>query len=158
MAPQAASENILDGLLEDDVPSQGASAGGGDSGDDVAAPPSVSGHGGWGLPPAGGKKKKKKRKKPPKGEASVVPSAEPDEIPYYWDEVPDSCGSCGSTPYIFSVCGYAVCGYGLNDGEANLCLMPDCGGIARELCQRCAMPGCGGGLCQRDEHPPVSAP
>ena len=49
---------------------------------------------------------------------------------------------------------YDVCGYGLNDGEANLCLMPGCGGIARELCQRCAMPGCGGGiareLCQRD--------
>ena len=51
--------------LEDDVPSQGASAGGGDIGDGVAAPPSVSGHGGRELPPAGKKKKKKKKKLPP---------------------------------------------------------------------------------------------
>ena len=120
----------------------------------------MSGHGGRELPSAGGKKKKKKKKKkkPPKGEASVVSSAEPDDIPYSWDDIPYACGACGGTPYICSICGCDVCGYGLNDGEANLCLMPGCGGIARELCQRCAMPGCGGGLCQRDEHPPVSAP
>ena len=66
----------------------------------------------------------------------MVSSAEPDEKTYSWDDIPYSCGACGGTPYVCSICGYDVCGYGLNDGEANLCLMPGCGGIARGLCQR----------------------
>ena len=54
MPPQAASENTLDGRLEDDVPSQGASAGGDDSDGGMAAPPPVPGQGGREPPPAGG--------------------------------------------------------------------------------------------------------